>query len=112
MEGVNSVTRLGDLLDFGQLFLATINLPQTPPFFGNFRKGVKIYHFCSETNFWATFIDIWRFYLVTLGVNHFKPLSHFPPLSFLQFFYFPKYVAYMWCCCFLSFSVTRWFDYF
>ena len=35
--------------------LATINLPKSPTFLGNFCKGVKIYHF------WATFIDIWRF---------------------------------------------------
>ena len=43
----NSVTRLGDLLGFGQVFkaLATINLPQSITFFGNFCKGVKNYHF-------------------------------------------------------------------
>ena len=35
---------------------ATINLPKCPTFLGNFCKGVKIYHF------WATFIDIWRFF--------------------------------------------------
>ena len=67
MEGIDkpvgSVTRFSDLLDFGQLFkaLATINLPQSPPFLGNFCKGVKIFHFSSENQFWATFIDIWRF---------------------------------------------------
>ena len=43
-----SVTRLGDLLDFGQLFKATINLAKSPSFLGNFRKGVKIYHFSRE----------------------------------------------------------------
>ena len=50
----NSVTRLGDILDFGQLFLkplATINLPQSSPFLGNYCKGVKIIHFISETFF-------------------------------------------------------------
>ena len=47
-----SVTRLGDL--FG--LWATINLPKFPTFINNFCKGVKIY------NFWATFIDIWRFF--------------------------------------------------
>ena len=31
--------------------LATINLPQNPTFFGNFCKGVKIYHFSSEIIF-------------------------------------------------------------
>ena len=39
------MTRLGKLLDFGQLLkpLAAISLP-----LGNFCKGVKIYHFSSE----------------------------------------------------------------
>ena len=36
--------------------LATINLPKSPTFLGNFCKGVKIYHF------YATFIDIWQFF--------------------------------------------------
>ena len=42
-----SVTRLGDLLVFGQLFkpFATINLHKSPTFLGNFCKGVKIYNF-------------------------------------------------------------------
>ena len=31
--------------------LATINLPDLPTFLGNFCKGVKIYHFCSEIIF-------------------------------------------------------------
>ena len=31
--------------------LATINLPKSPTFFGNFCKGVKIYHFSSEIVF-------------------------------------------------------------
>ena len=50
---MSSVTRLGDILDFGQLLkpLATINLPQSPPFLGNFCKGVKIIQFSSETIF-------------------------------------------------------------
>ena len=44
-----SVTRLGDFLEFGQLFkaLATINLPKLPTFLGNFCKGVKIFNFSS-----------------------------------------------------------------
>ena len=45
------VTRLGNLLDFGQLFKATINLFKSPTFLGNFCKGVKIYHFYSEIIF-------------------------------------------------------------
>ena len=57
MEGdqwaVGSVTRLVDILDFGQPLkhLATINLPQSSQFLGNFCKGVKIIHFSSETIF-------------------------------------------------------------
>ena len=49
----DSVTRLGDLLDFVQFFkpLATINLPKSPTFFGNFSKGVKIYKFSGEIVF-------------------------------------------------------------
>ena len=41
------MTRLGYLLDFGQLFkpLETIILPKSPTFLGNFCKGVKILHF-------------------------------------------------------------------
>ena len=52
-RGTNSVTRLGDLLDFGQLFkaLATINLPKSPTFLGNFCKGVKIFNFSNEIIF-------------------------------------------------------------
>ena len=30
--------------------LATINLPQSSPFLGNFSKGVKLIHFSSETS--------------------------------------------------------------
>ena len=39
-----SVTRLGNILDFGQLLkpLAPINLPQSSPFLSNYCKGVKI----------------------------------------------------------------------
>ena len=48
-----SVIRLGDLLDFGQLLkhLATINLPKSLTFQGNFCKGVKSYHFSREIIF-------------------------------------------------------------
>ena len=49
--GFISVTRSGDLLDFGQLFkpLATINLPRFATFLGNVCKGVKIYHFLLKS---------------------------------------------------------------
>ena len=48
-----SVTRLDDLLDFGQVFkaLGKINLAKPPTFLGSFCKGVKIYHICSEIIF-------------------------------------------------------------
>ena len=46
---VSSVTRLGNLLDFGQVLkpLATINLPKYLTFLGIFCKCVKIYHFSN-----------------------------------------------------------------
>ena len=45
-----SVTRFGDLLDFGQPFKAFGN-NKSPTFLGNFCKGVKIIHFSSEIIF-------------------------------------------------------------
>ena len=47
------MTRLGDLLDFGQLSKAfvKINLSKSPTFLGNCCKGVKIYNFSSEIIF-------------------------------------------------------------
>ena len=52
MPIVTSVTRLGDLLHFGQLLkpLATIILPKLPTFLAIF-KGVKILNFSSEIIF-------------------------------------------------------------
>ena len=46
----SSVTRLGDLLHFGQAFKAGGNnyLPKSPTLLGNFYKGVKITHFSSD----------------------------------------------------------------
>ena len=48
-----SVTRLGDLLALENFFkpLATINLPKSPTFLGNFRIGFKNFHFSSEIIF-------------------------------------------------------------
>ena len=48
-----SVTRLGDLLHFGQLFKACGNnyLPKLPTFFCNFYKGVKKIHFSNDIIF-------------------------------------------------------------
>ena len=45
---------------------ATINLPKSLTFLGNFCKSVKIFHFSSEIIFGHLFIDIWQFLLVTL----------------------------------------------
>ena len=63
-----SVTRLGIFLHFWQLFkaLATINLPKSPTFLGNFCKGVKIFHFSSEINFGQLLQTFGDFSLVTL----------------------------------------------
>ena len=50
LSSQSSVTRFGDLLDFGQLFKASGN-NYFPPFFGNFCVGVKIIQISSETIF-------------------------------------------------------------
>ena len=49
----NSVTRVGDFLHFGQLLkvFATMNLPKSPTFLGNFSKGAKIIDFSNEIIF-------------------------------------------------------------
>ena len=48
--------------------LATISLAKSLTFLGNFCKGVKI-SFFQWNIFWATFTDIWRFFLVTLQIK-------------------------------------------
>ena len=48
--------------------LATINLPKSPTFLGNFCKRVKIYHFSSEIIFGQLLQIFGDFYLVTLLV--------------------------------------------
>ena len=48
------VTRLGDLLEIGQLFESIwqqLICPNLPTFLGNFCKGVKIFHFSGEIIF-------------------------------------------------------------
>ena len=62
------MTRLGDLLHYGQLFKARGNnyFTQIAHILDHFCKGGKIFHFSTESIYWATFIDIWRFLLVTL----------------------------------------------
>ena len=53
MSIIPSVTRLGDFSTLGKFLkrLATINLPKSITFLGNFCKGVKIYRFSSEIIF-------------------------------------------------------------
>jgi len=63
------VTRFDDLLDFGQLFKATINLSKSPTLLGNFWKGVKIYHFSNEIIFRQLLWTFGDFFLVTLIRN-------------------------------------------
>ena len=46
---IRSVTRLGDLLDFGQLFKAFGN--KSPTFLGKFCKVVKIFNFSIYGSF-------------------------------------------------------------
>ena len=67
---VFSVTRLGNLLDFGNfsMCVATISLPKSPTFLGNFCKGVKICNFSSEINFVQLLQTFGDFLLVTLIV--------------------------------------------
>ena len=65
LSAKHSVTRFGDLLDFGQLFQSLWQqfiLPKSPTFLGNLCKGVKIFYFSSEIIFWAPFIDIWELF--------------------------------------------------
>ena len=56
-----SVTRLGDLLFFGQLFKAfgEINLAKSPTFLGNFCKGVNLVL--------GNFYRLWNFFSGHIG---------------------------------------------
>ena len=68
-----SVTRLGDLLDFEQLFKAwaTVSLPKSPTFLGNFCKKVsKIFNFSSEIIFGQLLKIFGDFLMVTLLICH------------------------------------------
>ena len=46
--------------------LATINLPKSPTFLGNFGKGVKIYPFSSDIIFGQLLYTFGNFFPVTL----------------------------------------------
>ena len=63
-----SVTRLGDLLDFGQRFKALGHnlFAQISNFLDNFCEGVKIFHFSSENIFGQLLYTFGDFLLVTL----------------------------------------------
>ena len=62
---LGSVTRLGDLLYFGQLFKAFLHKSLT--FLGNFCIGVKSYHLASEIIFGQLLQTFGDFFLVTLN---------------------------------------------
>ena len=49
----SSVTRVGDFCTLGNFLqpFATMNLPKSPTFLGNFSKGAKIIHFSNEIIF-------------------------------------------------------------
>ena len=66
--------------------LAIINLPKSSTLLDNFCKGVKIYNFPSEIIL-GNFIDIWRFFPVTLLVSISRGLLHSYNLSLSQWPY-------------------------
>ena len=63
-----SVTRLGNLLHFGQLFKAYGNnyFAQIAHILGNFCEVVEIFHFSSEIIFGQLLLTFGDFLLVTL----------------------------------------------
>ena len=71
LQPASSVTRWGDLLDFGQLFkaLTMINLPKSPTFLGNFFNGAKIFKFSSQIIFGQILQTFGDFLLVTLPAS-------------------------------------------
>ena len=64
--------------------LATINLPQSPQFLGNFCKRVKIIHFSSETILGQLLQTFGDFYLVTLN-HRISNLIIFGNVAFVYF---------------------------
>ena len=56
-----SVTRLGDLLDFSKPS-ATINLPKSPTFLDNLRKGAKIFNFWNKIIFGQLLSTFFNFF--------------------------------------------------
>ena len=95
MRGVEDLGQCDQIWQFIEILgkflkpLATINLPKSPTFLGNFCKGVKTFNFSHEIIL-GIFIDIWRFFLVTLILanfltGRFKKFGHSRQLSFLSF---------------------------
>ena len=79
----SSVTRLGDLFDFGQLFKAwqQFNLPESHTFLGNLCKGVKTFNFWSEIIFGQlllTFGDFLRSHCTIVWERFFRGGPHQP----------------------------------
>ena len=74
---IYSVTRLGDLLQFGQLFKACGNnyFAKIANILGNLCKVVKIFYFSSQNHFWATFTDIWQLFTGHAGDYQYLPRS-------------------------------------
>ena len=95
-----SVTRLGDFCTLGNFFkpLATISLPKSLTFLGNFCKGVNIYHFSSEIIFGQLLQTFGNFLLITLTSTN----SAYPDtrtFSIGDFFLFLKVANWKcdWC---------------
>ena len=82
-----SVTRLGDLLHFGQLFKASgsNDFAQIAHVLGNFCKGVKIFHFSSGIIFGPILQTFGNFLQVTLrGIDVFVTLFCLARLRFCR----------------------------
>ena len=71
-----SVTRLGDLLHFGQIFKASGNnyFAQTAHILGKFCRGIKIFHFSSGIIFGQLLLTFGDFLLVTLPPTYLQTL--------------------------------------
>ena len=67
--------------------LATINLPKSSTFLGNFCKGVKIYHFPSKIIFGQLLLIFGDFFLVTLILT-----------ELLSFYVRPHFSIFTWVC--------------
>ena len=75
-----SVTRLGDLLHFGQLFKACVNnyFAQIAHIVRQFFKGVKIFHFSSEIILGNFFRHLATFYWSHCVTGHWSTTTNLP----------------------------------